>query len=192
MAIVTIEEVEKTLNKELTEVQRVRLENDLAAIQEELENWAHQKFEPTTIVNERHYVSDGTRIFLHWGEPDGEVLLRYGSTTAQPTPYLYNPFTGVTNYGYRGRVYVTYSVDTSVVDHYQNTIRQVIMRAATASLMRPDIVRFRVTNSYSVEGLSIQYDDGASSQTSINTGQLPDVSQIDLVGLLGLKRTVMV
>ena len=87
---------------------------------------------------------------------------------------------------------MTYEVDLTNVYNYMSTLKQVITRAAIASLMRPDIVRYRVTNSYSVEGLSVQFDSGSSEQVSVNTGQLPDVPQIDLAGLLGLKRTVVV
>lgn len=192
MAIVEVEDVVKAMGKQLDETQTLRLQGDLSAIQEELEHWAHQSFEPRTVVDERHVVSDGSPIFFHWGEPANEVLIKYGSPNAPIRRFSYNPFLGYTNYGYRGRVFVTYEVDLTNVYNYMSTLKQVITRAAIASLMRPDIVRYRITNSYSVEGLSVQFDSGSSEQVSVNTGQLPDVPQIDLAGLLGLKRTVIV
>ena len=196
MTLVTIEDVQRVFPKPFNDVQIARLTNDLAVIQKELESWAHQKFEPTRVENERHLLTGGGPLFLWWGEPAGPIDVRFNSPAAPAQAYNFpgpwgNSYMFPVNF--RGRVWVSYDVDVSHVAEYIDILKHIITRAAVASLMKPDIVRYRVTNSYSVEGLSIQYENGQQANAGGNAGgTVPDVETVDLSALAGLRRTVIV
>lgn len=191
--LITVDDITKQYTKPLTTEQNVRLPDDIAMCQQVLEGWARQKFEPVTITDERHRLS-GAPLFLKWGRPDGPVTVKMGSKTANGVTQDLLPDehgTGVWfPMPYRPYAYITYTVDVSIVQDYLESIKTIITRAVIGSLMRPDIVRFKVINSYSVEGLSIQYNQGASTGTPDMTSGEFDWQ--DLSVLANIKRKLIV
>jgi hypothetical protein len=195
--LVSPEDVSQLLNRELTDAERVRVQMDIDAIVAELELWTRRKFEPTTIYNEKHIlVGAPQHIFLRWGDPDGDVLVRYMSSTA--TARTFDGETWGTDlyeaYGYYHThlpVFVTYTVDTSLVDEYADAIKRLVVNQVMKSLLQADVARYGVIQGYSVEGLSIQWGgQGVAAGGSAAQGW-GRFSAADLSGIAPLKRRLI-
>lgn len=201
--LVTPEDVSVLLGRELTPTERTRALIDIETCISQLESWARRKFESVTIYNERHIVSgEPGALFLRWGEPTGNVLVRYGSVSAQPLTYTADTWgnaihSGLNSYYGHGNLnaYITYVVDTTLVDQFASSIKQVVMNSVIKSLLLPDVIRFGAITSYSVEGLSVHYGSEMGADEGRTIGEREQgsgrFSNSDLAPLAPLKRRMV-
>lgn len=188
--VVTVAEIQTLTGRTFTPQETARVQMDLDAVTESLESWCRRKFVPTFIPNERHQMS-GVPLFLHWGEPVGEVDVRYGTTTGDLYTYDAEEFNSsmVLRYlGYGGGnvVYVSYYVDVSRVQHFLAALKSVIIDAVLFKALAPEAVRYGILTSYSVEGLSVSYGSGSN-----DSGTVGGVSTVNLTSIAQLRRNVI-
>jgi hypothetical protein len=199
--LVTPEDIAVLLGRELTPLERTRTLLDIDACISELEGWCRRKFTATTIYNEKHILSGvPNSIFLRWGDPTGDVLVRYNSITATPATvpgdiWRTDVHNGLNSYygHWTQPIFITYTVDTTLVEEYANIVKRTIMNAVVKALMMPDVVRFKVIDRYTVEGLSISYGGGAESMNTMTERREGSGSftNVDLSPLAPLKRRVI-
>ena len=188
--VVTVAEIQTLTGRTFTPQETARVQMDIDAVTESLESWCRRKFVPTFIPNERHQMS-GVPLFLHWGEPVGEVDVRYGTTTGDLYTYDAEGFNSsmVLRYlGYGGGnvVYVSYYVDVSRVQHFLAALKSVIIDAVLFKALAPEAVRYGILTSYSVEGLSVSYGSGSN-----DSGAVGGVSTVNLTSIAQLRRNVI-
>jgi hypothetical protein len=200
--LVTPEDISVLLGRELTPAERTRTLLDIEACVAELEAWCRRKFTPVTIYNEKHILAgEPGSLFLRWGDPVGDVLVRYNTISSVPVTLRGETWRTDIHYGlnslyghWTAPCFVTYTVDTQLVDEYRESIVRVVKNAVVKTLLMPDVIRFKVIKSYSVEGLSISYGGGAESMNTMTEreeghGQF---TNIDLAPLGALKRRIVI
>lgn len=188
--VVTVAEIEALTGRTFTPQQVARVQMDIDAVTESLESWCRRKFVPTFIPNEKHNLT-GTPLFLHWGEPIGEVDVRYGTTTGDLYTYDAEEFRAAMTlhyfgYGGAGTAYVSYYVDVSLVQHFLSALKSVIIDAVLFKALAPEAVRYGILTSYSVEGLSVSYGSGSN-----DSGAVGGVSTVNLTSIAQLRRSVI-
>ena len=188
--VVTVIDIERLTGRTFSDQETTRVQMDIDAVTESLEGWCRRKFVSTVISNERHQIT-GSRLFLHWGDPLGSVTVRYGSPDAVAYVYDSLDFGDLINlyslsYGGVRTAYLTYTVDASIVEHFRNALKSVIVDAVLFKAMSPAAVRYNVITSYSVEGLSVSYGNPNGQ-----SGSIGGVTLVSLSSISALRRSVI-
>ena len=183
------------IGRPLTDPERATARLRIDTLIEQLESWCRQKFNSVVITDERHFTSNPGNIFLRWGEPTGPVQVKFSSLGATPITYdgdswrsgIYNRSQGMSSFP----VYVTYTPDTTEIEHYMNSIKSIVITAVSQYLMLPLQARYKVMSGYTVEGLSITF--GNSSETTFAGTRYGDLGTvISLAPISGLKRRLVI
>lgn len=189
--IVTLDDIATEMGTDLTQLQKDRAQADIDAVTQVLEAWLRIKFTETTILDERHYgIAEVEPVRFNWGNPKTMLGIRWDELTAT----LYTEYNNLWHAQVvpRGQVYyVSYITDASRVADYLAIIKRIIVNAVVPGLLKTDAIRYGIVNSYSVEGLSISYNNSASTGSS-DARSVGPISGTDLSSLSTLRRTLIV
>lgn len=186
---VDLDRVQEIYGNTLTDVQRARVQLDIDAVTEALQGWLKRKLTDTTITDERHVgVSEIEDFRFDWRPVSAMLGVKWGTATAT-LETTYNDYYHELLVPRDQVYYISYIAKG--LTGYTNTIDRIIINAVMHELLKPDVIRYNVVSSYSVEGLSITYN----TQGVPGGADLPDVGPIsgtDLSMLKGQKRMVIV
>lgn len=190
MATVTVDTIQEHLNRPLLPHELVRATLDIAAIYECIENWLNFKLVNTVITDERHYgVSEVESMRFNWKPVKSVQGVRFGTVDAD----LYTTYNDDWQYQIipRETVYfVSYTTDASAALKYASTIERIVVNATIHPLLMPDVIRYNVISSYTVEGTSISYNNaGGGTPDNAAIGPIPGT---DLTSIGRLRRRVIV
>ena len=191
MATVTLDRIEELLGKSLSTTDRARAQLDIDAVYECLSGWMRRKLVETAIVDERHIgVAEFEELRFDWRPVKSVQGVRWSSVTSDLVT-VYNDFWHELIVPRDAVYYISYTTKADDIAAYAATIERIVANAVIHPLLMADTVRYNVISSYTVEGLSISYNNQGQNTGQANSTDFGPIPGTDLTGLARLRSRVI-